>query len=256
MTPIAALQRGLAILRAINAGHHQVREIHAATKLPKSTIARMLETLVAEGYVRQDMQRGYRVTARVLSLSNGFDAADTLLEVARPVLEKLRQNHLWPSDLAILDQDAMVILDTGRDPGTLSLNRTIGSRLPVLVTSLGRACLAFMPTNVIEHTLGLLAKNATPDAEIAKNPDAVRRVLAQARRQGYATGDREYLTTTRSVAVPILAGDQVAASLNMMVVANAMTMDQVVKTCLPAIRAAALSIGRGLTAAGRWKGTP
>ena len=163
MTAVNALHRGLPILRAINDGHAQLREISAATKLPKSTIARMLETLVAGGYVAQDEKKGYHVTARVLALSRGYNANEFLLKAAQPVLEGLRRHQIWPSDLAVFDQDAMVILDTGRDPGTLSLNRTVGSRLPVLVTSLGRAFLGFcrrragradaLPPGAVERSL-------------------------------------------------------------------------------------------------------
>lgn len=251
MSLITALQRGLAILEAINRGHAQLREIHTATGLPKSTISRMLDTLMAEGYVLQDRQKGYRVTARVLTLAAGYDAADLLLEVARPVLEKLRHNHLWPSDLAVLDHDAMVILDTGRDPGTLSLNRTVGSRLPVLVTALGRAFLAHAKPAVIERTLTVLAQSSDPFAAPARDLKTVRRLLDRVRKQGYATGDREYLPTTRSVAVPILAGDEVMASLNMMVVASAMDINQVVKQFTPVIREAAETIGANLARAAR-----
>ncbi len=160
MTAVNALHRGLVILRAINDGHAQVREISAAANLPKSTIARMLETLVADGYVVQDDQKGYHVTARVLTLSRGYNAHEFLLKAALPVLEGLRKHQIWPSDLAVFDQDAMVILDTGRDPGTLSLNRTVGSRLPVLVTSLGRAFLGFADDELVERTLSRLARSA------------------------------------------------------------------------------------------------
>src|ERR1039458_256797 len=119
MTAVNALHRGLVILRAVNDGHAQLREISAAAKLPKSTVARMLETLVADGYVAQAVQNGYHVTARVLTLSRGYTAHEFLLKAAQPVLEGLRKHQIWPSDLAVFDQDAMVILDTGRDPGTL-----------------------------------------------------------------------------------------------------------------------------------------
>ena len=192
MTAVNALHRGLAILRAVNDGHVQLREISAATKLPKSTIARMLETLVADGYVAQDDQKGYHVTARVMTLSRGYNAHEFLLKAAQPVLEGLRKHQIWPSDLAVFDQDAMVILDTGRDPGTLSLNRTVGSRLPVLVTSLGRAFLGFADDELVERTLSRLARSTDAFDAPAKNGAAVRRLLAQVRRQGYATGDREY----------------------------------------------------------------
>jgi IclR family transcriptional regulator, mhp operon transcriptional activator len=247
MTAVNALHRGLLILRAINDGHAQVREISAATKLPKSTVARMLETLLADGYLSQDGQKGYHVTARVLTLSRGYNANEVLLKAARPVLEGLRQQQIWPSDLAVFDQDAMVVLDTGRDPGTLSLNRTVGSRLPVLVTSLGRAFLGFATPELVERTLTRLARSSEAFDAPAKNAAAVRRLLAQVRRQGYATGDREYQRTTRTLAVPILFNTTPVASLNIMVVPNAMSMEQLVKNLLPALGAAAKTIGNALS---------
>jgi len=247
MTAVNSLHRGLAILRAINDGHVQLRQISAATKLPKSTIARMLETLVADGYVAQDNQKSYHVTARVLTLSRGYNAHEFLLKAAQPVLEGLRKHQIWPSDLAVFDQDAMVVLDTGRDPGTLSLNRTIGSRLPVLVTALGRAYLGFADDELVDRTLARLAQSTNPFDAPAKNIAAMRRVFAQARRQGYATGDREYQRTTRTLAVPILVNSAPVASLNIMVVPGAMRMEQLVKSLLPALSAAAKAIGTALS---------
>lgn len=254
MTAVNALHRGLRILRAINDGHAQVREISAACRLPKSTVARMLETLVADGYVAQDDRKGYHVTARVLTLSRGYNANEVLLKAARPVLESLRQHQIWPSDLAVFDQDAMVVLDTGRDPGTLSLNRTVGSRLPVLVTALGRAFLGFAAPELVEHTLARLARSSEPFDAPAKNAAAVRRLLAQVRRQGYATGDREYQRTTRTLAVPILVNAVPVASLNIMVVPSAMSMEQLVKSLLPALGAAAKTIGAALSQTARGRG--
>jgi IclR family mhp operon transcriptional activator len=147
----------------------------------------------------------------------------------------------------VLDQDAMVIMDTGRDPGTLSLNRTVGSRLPVLATALGRAFLAFAPARVVEETLARLAQSSNPFDATAKNPDAVRRLLAQVRRQGYATGDREYQRTTRTAAVPIMVNGSPVASLNIMVVPSAMSLEQVVRTLLPSVRGAAKAISTALS---------
>jgi DNA-binding IclR family transcriptional regulator len=72
-------------------------------------------------------------------------------------------------------------------------------------------------------------------------------VLGQVRRQGYATGDREYQPTTRTLAVPILVNSAPVASLNIMVVPRAMRMEQLVKDLLPALSAAARAIGAALS---------
>ncbi len=97
----------------------------------------------------------------------------------------------------------------------------------------------------------MLSQSSDPFAAPARDSKAVRRLLDKVRKQGYATGDREYLSTTRSVAVPILASGEVVASLNMMVVASAMDIGQVAAQFVPIIREAAETIGAGLSRAGR-----
>ena len=72
----------------------------------------------------------------------------------------------------------------------------------------------------------------------------MRRLLAQVRRQGYATGDREYQRTTRTLAVPIMANAVPVASLNIMVVPGAMSMEQLVKSLLPALGAATYNLAK------------
>jgi IclR family mhp operon transcriptional activator len=117
----------------------------------------------------------------------------------------------------------------------------------VLVTSLGRVFLGFADPELIERTLSRLARSTEPFDAPAKNAAGVRRLLAQVRRQGYATGDREYQRTTRTLAVPILVNSRPVASLNIMVVPSAMSMEQLVKSLLPALSAAAKTIGTALS---------
>src|SRR5690348_14285092 len=69
--PVESVRRALDVLRAVN--HLRIASvtaIHMATHLPKPTIIRMLETLIADGYVARDnMFGGYRVTCRVHELT-------------------------------------------------------------------------------------------------------------------------------------------------------------------------------------------
>ena len=233
MAHITSLQRGLEILRLLNdRGVSQIKHLHQLTGLPKPTLVRMLDTLIDAGYAIRGDTGGYRVSAKVLALANGFDAEGNLLNIAKPVLDVFREEHIWPSDLAIFDRDAMVIMDTGRHPGTLSLNRTPGSRLPVLNTALGRAYLAFAPDEVCQRALERLC----PDA---KQAEKTNRLLGEVREKGYAVSDKEYLSTTRAVSVPICVHETSVASLNMMTVAKAMTMTKAEKTFVPLLRSVA-----------------
>ena len=245
--PVNALQKGLEILRLLNELEQTyVRHLHKATGLPKATIVRMIDTLVDAGYVMRGDNGECILTAKVLALSQGYHADDHLLAIAAPILDRFRQEHSWPTDMARFDQNAMVILDTSRSTGTLSLNRSIGSRLPVMVTALGRAWLGFCEPDERQRALEALERLPTPWGEMAQDRAKIDLLVAEIQARGYAISDREYLKYTRAVAVPILLEGRVVACINMMVVASAMSMEEAQTIFVAPLRAAAEEIARGL----------
>lgn len=217
-------------------GPSHIRDLHKNTGLPKPTIVRMLATLKGAGYVTQADDGSYRVTAKTLALSTGFDAADDLLAVAKPILAEFRQKHAWPVDLAIFDRDAMVVIDTSKTPGTLSLNRGIGSRLPVMPTALGRAYLAFCPQDERLDIMGRLARSDDPNEVLARNPAKRDAILAKAYQLGYATSDQEFQKFARVIAVPLFSNKDLLASVNMMTVSAAMTLQQAEQSFAPLLK--------------------
>lgn len=242
---VGSLKRGLELLAALNQPDvSEIRHLHQVTGLPKPTIVRLLDTLIALGYVARRRAGGYQLAAKVLSLSRGYNSAEFLLQVARPVLDWLRREYVWPSDMACFDHDAMVVIDTGTGAGMLSLNRTVGSRLPMMNTAFGRAWLAFCLPDERERILERLAQSTDPHNALARDRAAARRLLDAVRARGYSTSDQEYLKTTRGVAVPILVEGAPIACINMLAVAKAMTMRQAERTFAPPLLAAAASIAR------------
>ena len=243
MKTVAALRRGLQVLKIVNeTGGCQIKTLQAMLDLPKPTIIRMVATLVEAGYVWKNEAGIYKVSAKALALANRYDADESMLMAARPVLAKLRREIAWPSDLAAYDGDAMVILDTGEDPGTFGLNRSRGSRLPVLTTSLGRAYLAFREPPAQEALLSRLLKVEAPRGNSKLTLSYLKRVLKQTREQGYAAADAEYLKNTRAVAVPILVKGEPLATINLMTVVTAMEMPEVERRFVAPLRAAARQI--------------
>lgn len=251
MKTVTSLQRGLQVLRIINeTGGCQIKTLEAMLDLPKPTIVRMVATLVAAGYVWKDQAGIYKVSAKVLSLSNRYDADEGLLMAARPVLARLRGETAWPSDLAAFDGDAMVILDTGEDPGTFGLNRARGSRLPVLTTSLGRAYLAFREPEAREALLAHLFRREASRSRAGLTMSWLKRKLDETKAQGYAAADGEYLKNTRAIAVPILVGGRPVATINLMTVITAMEMPEVERRFVAPLMAAARQISETLSESG------
>jgi len=237
MKNVTALERGLDIMLLLNRlGPSQIRDLHKNTGLPKPTIVRMLATLKGAGYVTQSDGGSYRVTAKTLALSTGFDAADDLMAVAKPILAAFREEHAWPADLAIFDRDAMVVIDTSKAPGTLSLNRGIGSRLPVMPTALGRAYLAFCPEDERREITERLARSDDANEKLAKDPGKRDAILDLAHQLGYATSDQEFQKSARVIAVPLFSNKDLLACVNMMTVSAAMTLQQAEHSFAPLLK--------------------
>ncbi|QGZ65415.1 IclR family transcriptional regulator domain-containing protein [Paraburkholderia acidisoli] len=226
--PIGALLRGLEVLHALNdRGPQTIGELHGVTGISKPTLVRIVETLQHAGYVNAgDAQRRYAVTPRVLGLANGYEPQRWLMDVAGPLLDAFRGAAGWPVELGVFDGDAMVILNTSREPGFLSVNRKPGSRVPLLRTALGRAFVAHLPADRRAAVIAQLATRGDSDFALARDTHALDALVATVAQRGYAIADQETLSNGRALAVPVLVRGEPIASVNLVVHSSAMTMSE------------------------------
>jgi IclR family mhp operon transcriptional activator len=248
--PVTSVLRAFEVLRIINEQDRAtVTEIHRLSALPKPTILRMIETLIAAGYVvRENDRPAYVATGKCLLLSNGFRAHDRLTAVAAPMLAAFRRKIGWPSDIGVFDGDAMVIAATSRDLGVLVLNRKIGTRTPLLLSALGRAYFAFCDDAECDRIVERLKRSANPLDQIARSPERVESLRRETRRRGFSVTDKRYLDTAYDgliwgIGVPIIADGKVAAAMNVMFLRSAMTLESGIAGLVPVLQAAAREIG-------------
>lgn len=217
--PVESVVRALALLAELN--RHKVGTVaalHAATGLPKPTVVRLLETLIDRGYVVADARNGgYQVTSQVQSLSCGFHSDPLVVEAGRPWLIEFTRRHKWPASIALLDHDAVVVrFSTIPDSPVSPFHATVNMRLHLLTRALGRAYLAFCPDDEREVILDMLARSAHAEDRPARRRKEVLRVLASIRAQGYATRPaRIEPSNSSTIAVPVMRGDQVLATVGM-----------------------------------------
>lgn len=246
--PVNAVVRALDILRLLNEfGPISVVDLQKRSAMPKATVLRMVETLIAEGYVSRSDSALYSPTGKCLLLSSGFDSKAGYVEAAEPVLARLRNTIGWPSDFAIYDNDAMLIILTSSELGVLSLTGQGDARAPILRSALGRIYLAHLTD---EDRKGLLDRLCPADPR-AGSRRQVEKILAEARERGYAISDEIYLDTLypagmHAIAVPVLGRKGPVAALNVLFLRKALTLDKGLKTLLPPLRAAARDIGEGI----------
>ncbi len=141
-----SLVRGVEILRAFQPGVDLLGngEIAERTRLSRATVSRLTQTLVECGLLEHEPgRRAYRLAAPVLSLAHAMRTGSPVLGVVAPLMRALAEKMRINVGLATADRDEMVYLESFRYNRKVALRNVVaGQRVPMELTSLGRAHLA------------------------------------------------------------------------------------------------------------------
>lgn len=253
---VRGLTRGLAVLRALNeqpGGIGSVAELARLTGIHRTTVKRLLETLRTEGLVHQkDDGTAYSLGFEVRRLSEGYVAADWIDQVAAPAMREHLRTLLWPSDLATPDGGFMIVRESTHRASLLSQHRaTIGIRIPMLVSSLGRAWLSWCADEEREATLAQLRERTDAIGEMARDTSYVKRVVRETRKRGYGVNRGEWASQASFIAIgfPILRGRHAIGAINLVFQRNAVSERELTTRYVSLLRALAEQISEGVTGA-------
>lgn len=244
--PIRALIRGLEALAVLNRREGAtVSEVTSEIKLPRTTTYRILETLSQAGYVYRDANDDrYRLTVMVRGLADGFDDEAWVTQIARPCINELCKEIVWPVSLASPSGTSMLVRDTTDHASPLAVERlSAGFRIPLLTTSSGRAFLAFCTPEQRDCLLDILSRSTREEDQLAKSRAELQRILDEARQQGYATASRTRRVSEQvGMAVPVLVEDRVLATVAVRYAASAVPAKMAIERFLPKLRDTAQKI--------------
>ncbi|MFD1710536.1 IclR family transcriptional regulator [Ottowia sp. GY511] len=198
-----SLERGLSLLRAFRLGTGVLTnaELAARTALPRPTVSRLTRSLVDAGFLVYDLdEQGYRLGVVVQSLALAHRSSQSALDLALPLMRGLAEGRRINVGLAIADQTDMVYLDSVRWSRMGLFRRLVpGSRIPIAITSLGRAHLAGLTAT--ERT-ALLARLAPEyGADWRRVAASIRQSSAQIKRMGYCWA--EWQAGSVAIATPM-----------------------------------------------------
>lgn len=145
---VTALARGLELLRCFAPGerHLGVTELARRTRLPKPTVSRLVGTLCKLGYLDHSEALGkYSLGTGVLSLGYSMLSNLDIRQLAKPFMQELAEYSRASVSLGVRDRLSMVYIETLRSSSPIAVQRSIGARLPIATTSMGRAYLAALP---------------------------------------------------------------------------------------------------------------
>lgn len=188
-TSTTAADKTLAVLEAL-VEHQRIVEIAAVTGLAKSTVHRILRTLVDRGYARTDGRGDYVGGPRILGLAGRLLQQLDLPQQTRPLLRALQEQTGWTVHLAMLSGDEAVYVAKLEGTKPYHLASRVGMSLHLHSTSIGKSILATLPDDevvALARRTGLPRRTPNTIAE----ETALLKELARVRERGYAEDHEE-----------------------------------------------------------------
>lgn len=240
---VRAFSRGLDLLEAMGRGAEKktLAEIAELCGLPRSVAKRLLLTLVARGFAREDGRR-YWLTPKALQLGLAYLYSLPFWRQAQLVLEELRAECGESCAMAVLHEEDIVYVVRVPSRRILSSNLTVGSRFPAHAVSLGRVLLAGLDDDDLDRYFKTAKPTAfTPTTVIA--PTKLRTALETVREAGYAWVDSELDEAICGIAVPVRDDEgRVVAAINVSLMTGSFTESSARKRFLGLLRQAAAKI--------------
>jgi IclR family transcriptional regulator, pca regulon regulatory protein len=247
---VQSLERGLAVIRAFDADHRELRlsDVAASTGLTRAAARRFLLTLVELGYVRLDEGR-FSLRPRVLDLGYAYLSSLSFAEIAQPYMESLVRDLKESSSMSVLDDTDIVYVVRVPTRRIMTISLAVGTRLPAYATSMGRVMLAALPPEELDERLSRIEiKELT--SHTVKTKAALRKELNRAAKQGFAMVDQELEEGLRSAAVPVRDGAGKVAALNISVHASRADMKALRDRYVPRVLETAAAIESSIRGGG------
>jgi DNA-binding IclR family transcriptional regulator len=208
------IPRVLAVLRAL-AEHREglvLRQLSAVSKVPRSTVQRIVEALERENVLMRSFPsgRGVRLGPALIALADAAKEFD-LVEVAHPLLLRLAANTGETADLSVLSRGKAIVVDQVPGRHTLRAVSAVGETLPLHCTASGKALLAALTDDWLSTI-----RERVPLVAMTKNSirqwSSLHREILEIRQTGIAFDKEERFPGICSIAAALVGpGKEVVA---------------------------------------------
>jgi DNA-binding IclR family transcriptional regulator len=229
---IKSIDKALSLLEFLSVNEQEtgITEIGKNLHLGLSTVHRILFTLKSRGYVIQNCNtKKYRLGIKLFTLGCAVQSTKRLVERIKSYLRQLSQSTHETANLAILEGNEVIYLDTIGSPEVLRTEIMAGTRTPAHCTALGKVLLASISDSEFESLYkrdeplsSLTSKSISSLEELKKN-------LKKVKKQGYAVDIEEYKIGINCIGVPISGRNGTMAAISITGPASRFTIDEMEK---------------------------
>jgi IclR family acetate operon transcriptional repressor len=197
------VEKALQLIEALSraGGAVGVSQLGRELQINKSTVYRLLDTLVRQGYARQEADGvRYTLTPKLWEIGIGVVRGLSLPRTARPLLEHAAEETGETTMLGVVQDREVLIIDKVDSCHPLQIFSPLGTRLPMCNSAIGRVLLAFQPEAFIEEEI----TGFTPRTEFGLQTAAeLRQDLERIRASGASSSRDEWQVGIAGAAAPI-----------------------------------------------------
>jgi len=179
-----------------------MEEIIQLLRMPKSSIYRYLKNLCDASLLEyESVNKKYSVGPIILRLGAKASSQESLLKIARPIMEGFAQEINETVFLTAVRGDRAICIERVECRNSFRFIVNRGYSFPLYASAIGRILMAFLPVEEQEQIISKGPKKLTPKTIV--QPAKLRKALAHAREVGFCYSDEELNPGGRSVAAPI-----------------------------------------------------
>lgn len=178
-----------------------VRDLAAATGVPRSTAHRFLAALESYGWAAQDAESGnYRAGLRFFLLSQHPVLFEALVRSAKEPMRRLVENTGKTAILSVIEGMGGLCVHTEEPELAVKFVAREGMNVPLCAGATGLVLLAFCAHRLREQILASPLK--MPDGSAA-DVMRLRERVAEIQRAGFAHSREEWMTSAEDLSVPL-----------------------------------------------------
>ena len=202
---VQSVDRALSILETLAEDDegYRLSDLAIRTGLSTSTVHRLLATLESRRFVQFDRAESkWHVGSRAFTVGASFARRRNFSTQAIPYLRRLRDLTRETANLAVVDDEFIIVLTRMESREIMRSLTQVGGRVPMVTSGVGKAVLATYSDEDVGAVIRHHGMPRLTEKSIVRPSDLFRE-LAQIRKQGFAVDDEEACMGLRCIAAVV-----------------------------------------------------
>jgi IclR family acetate operon transcriptional repressor len=202
---VQSVDRALSIIEALAEDDegYRLTDLAVRTGLSPSTVHRLLATLEGRRFVQFDREESkWHIGAQSFVVGSTFVRRRNFAAQALPYLRKLRDQTRETANLAVVDDESIIVVSRIESREIMRSLTKVGGRVAMIASGVGKAVLATYSDEAVNAIIHRQGMPRLTEKSIVRAGDLFRE-LERVRKQGFAVDDEEARLGLRCVAAVV-----------------------------------------------------